>query len=874
MNSIDKESNHDKQLHDKQPHDKQLHDKQQTIKKWSLSEEQKYIIDQAIEGHNLIVNAVAGSGKTTTIINLALQINKNIIMITYNRELADEVRAKTKHIPNIQVHTYHSLLHHYWGEQPYSYDHGIEYVLRNNKPTINLLNADILIIDEVQDMTPIYFGLARKVAQNIPQLLLFGDEKQCLYKFKNSNSNYLIFGDEIFQRQMKRCHLTVSYRITHPIASFINDVCIGKDYLKAQKPGPNIKYVVSDLKSYLGKQKLANDIYELIATRKYRPDDIFILMNSINPSQNHPLYGIENVLSERGIPIFVKPENDATVIPSDYVGKCVITTFCGSKGRERDLVIILGYDANYFQYIDKTANQNIIPNVFYVAITRAKQQLWLISNHYNKEMPYHKIKELNFPNYVDKVMSSRVFKPPRSDFNNKYAVQTLVSHLSSDLTFELEEQIEKANIITRYKKPKTTIDIPDRIHVDNTTEFVAHITGLYLPDRFVYKKTGKSLFREQIHEYYLNNNTYALEFDSPKHLEETKRLYKQKKSPYKFIKAQNSTLYLFVDKQLYFKPIYEQIAPRYVAESTGVKIVPYSFTNSLITFIQNNNLHQDIPMTKENHLKYVVASMAINRYHHKVVQVPRYEWITDQVEELALARLEQMMKDCEIKIEIPLNYKDKNDCIINGQIDMITSRPLKQDEAKTKNKVENKEVNKEVNKVENKEGVNKKAINKKVNYELIDDEIDEETYNNIDEETEKIMYEIKCVSELTLEHKLQLLVYMYIFNQTMYEGPYRYRLFNIKTDEILSFRYDHDVIESIFDKLVQNKIQQKTELSKKEFLKLSIESYPENKHNELENEHTELENNDDNDEQFDLADFQTTHEDIPEDGIECSDLID
>ena len=59
---------------------------------FSPSEEQQKIIDALKNKQNVIVNAVAGSGKTTTILGIAKQMpDINILQITYNKALKLEV---------------------------------------------------------------------------------------------------------------------------------------------------------------------------------------------------------------------------------------------------------------------------------------------------------------------------------------------------------------------------------------------------------------------------------------------------------------------------------------------------------------------------------------------------------------------------------------------------------------------------------------------------------------------------------------------------------------------------------------------------------------------------------------------------------------
>ena len=58
------------------------------------------------------MDAVAGTGKTTLILEIAKELgSRKILQITYNKSLKFEVREKTKalSIDNLTIHTYHSL---------------------------------------------------------------------------------------------------------------------------------------------------------------------------------------------------------------------------------------------------------------------------------------------------------------------------------------------------------------------------------------------------------------------------------------------------------------------------------------------------------------------------------------------------------------------------------------------------------------------------------------------------------------------------------------------------------------------------------------------------------------------------------------------
>lgn len=59
------------------------------------SEEQKAIIENLKNQYNITVEAVAGSGKTTTCLLIAKSFKeKEVLILTYNKRLADETKEK------------------------------------------------------------------------------------------------------------------------------------------------------------------------------------------------------------------------------------------------------------------------------------------------------------------------------------------------------------------------------------------------------------------------------------------------------------------------------------------------------------------------------------------------------------------------------------------------------------------------------------------------------------------------------------------------------------------------------------------------------------------------------------------------------------
>lgn len=76
------------------------------------SKYQKAVYTYILKGKgNAVVDAVAGSGKSTTIVN-ALKIipsNKSILFLAFNKSIVEELKRKIGNLPNVEISTLHSL---------------------------------------------------------------------------------------------------------------------------------------------------------------------------------------------------------------------------------------------------------------------------------------------------------------------------------------------------------------------------------------------------------------------------------------------------------------------------------------------------------------------------------------------------------------------------------------------------------------------------------------------------------------------------------------------------------------------------------------------------------------------------------------------
>jgi superfamily I DNA/RNA helicase len=82
-----------------------------------ISTEQNRIIQELLLNNNVVIDSVAGSGKTTCNLHIASYFkNLKILLMTYNSKLKIETREKIQKLKleNIEVHSYHSFCVKYY----------------------------------------------------------------------------------------------------------------------------------------------------------------------------------------------------------------------------------------------------------------------------------------------------------------------------------------------------------------------------------------------------------------------------------------------------------------------------------------------------------------------------------------------------------------------------------------------------------------------------------------------------------------------------------------------------------------------------------------------------------------------------------------
>lgn len=436
------------------------------------SNEQLEIIN-ALGSNNVVVNSVAGSGKTTTSLLIAQRYESlNILLLTYNAKLKIDTREKCKlyNINNLEPHSYHAFCVKYYNSKAYV-DDGINKVIENSMSPKKKFKYDIVIIDECQDLTYLYYKFICKIfedMENEPKIAILGDKYQNIFGFKGADERYIVYADQLFnfnEYKWVKLNLSTSYRITNQMSEFVNTCMLGTNRIKANKDNVKVKYMIT--------YPYGNHLYTIVTNllrNGYKPDDIFLLAPTIK-SLRCPIRVLSNKLSDNNnIPIYAPVSDDEKIDNDVMKGKLVVSTFHQVKGLERKIVIVFNFDNSYFRYNATDADPNVCSNALYVAVTRATEKLILIHDKGQDYLPF-----------IDKDRISTIcdftYTPVKAKGTSIRPFYTSVTKLVKFLPNELSKICMDLLQVEKIQEKDSYIDIPMKVEQGDLTESVSEITG-------------------------------------------------------------------------------------------------------------------------------------------------------------------------------------------------------------------------------------------------------------------------------------------------------------------------------------------------------------------------------------------------------------
>ena len=892
------------------------------------NKEQQDIIDCIKEGNNVIVNAVAGSGKSTTILSAVKQLkNKRFLLITYNKDLVSELNHKLRedwwsdinYRKRIEIKTYHAYGSYYL--DVCKDDIGIikicneQVPLKNTLLNINneLCKIDYIVIDEVQDMTMELFTFVRKLIIDInlqqgfrPYLVLIGDVYQSVYRFNGAESRFLeeprlwegLYDGFIFKT------LKVSFRIPCNVAKYINEDVLGekriishdqdesrpscfqyivnlfKDqehsygnpnimaykinkYINTHKPSSVqqiIDYSKKELKderdnrSKEGKPIIITDklsdnylsmcsicfslINRWIEIEGNNYEDIFILSPTIKTKEKQTNFSdntkkkqnlkpinilqhfitdtLANKIKSR-YPLYIPNSDNDIVSSEDVKGRIAITTFHQSKGRERKFVIILGYEQSYYYYFNKTGCEYECAPALYVALTRAKRELHLLS-HFNTKQPYN-FNEFKFlrkscllpSNYIHVIDEVSISKQ-----SNKHP------ELTSDLKFKSLDIINK-EIYEGIKLFNTKDDnlIVDDINLtilnkfddinNELTEFIDGAKNINCRLMTKDEKLSYSKKKNEINYHY--SVTDMIKFVRPSFMYEINKIISKimtsKTKPIKLIEPETKIKYqsgqgpTLTDNisnynSMCLTSIFEQTIIR--KESTIITNLRNELLNKKDSIMLNDaskstseRVYRLINKIIEDHDQY---SSLINKERNK------YENINSLF--MASVLYDTISSFYTHKLHIVDDYYRFNHQTKHNYIRKETAKIACDN---IRHNLFNKSIADDINDYESEKVIKSLFI------------IDNNSYileGRLDLVDEDGIYELKCVKELTDEHQIQICLYAWLWMVNNPTDNRKFRLINIKDGTRIDIitgtndkqrRTTFKYLNKIINLLLENKIK-------------------------------------------------------------------
>jgi len=600
------------------------------------SEEQQTIIDHIKNGKNVVVNACAGSGKSTTIMSCAIQIAyKKIMQITYNSILREEIQHSIREheIQNLEVHTFHSLAVKYYSKDAYT-DDGMRRILTNQiTPIYKIPRIEIFVLDETQDMSELYFQFVIKFLRdmNTPiQLLILGDYMQGIYEFKGADIRFLTLASEIWAAfpllkspHFETCKLQTSYRITYPMASFINDVLLkDPDRLIACKSGENVVYIRR--RTEFIQEWMTKEIERLLAA-DVSPSEIFILTDSVSGEN---IYNIENALVQKNIPCFVQNHLNEKLDARVIEGKIVFSTFHSAKGRQRAYVFVHNFNHKYFQF-KPDLDPNKCPNTIYVATTRATKQLYLFDKYDdNDDRPFkffthREIIEKSYMTFIgiqpdvygDAPAPHHQNQSDASEKKSKTTPTKLIKFTKETTMNRISVILDRVFVI---EQPATIeLEIQNVVKTRLGYEDVSDLNGIAIPNLYFSELTDQNIIIQLILE----------RMDDKRELNRFPFL-KRKIAEIREKYSENGTASLTIQEQLYMTNIYHAIQERTLFRVNQIQLEEYNWLTPEIIQQTNARISEQFPSNTHVEVEQTII------YDNDELHVKIDEWMSARLPEL------------------------------------------------------------------------------------------------------------------------------------------------------------------------------------------------------------------------------------------------
>lgn len=328
-----------------------------------LSDEQKLFIQYGTAGHNILVEACIGSGKTTAIQALCNAIKgKNILYLTYNKLLKLDAKARIIN-GRTTVTNYHGFA---WQELQKAHIHsGISELIQvYNRSDLKVGSYDVLILDEYQDIDQEISEMLMHIKKQRPgiQIVAVGDMCQKIYDKTSLNVSEFMaeFLGNYIPMEFTKC-----FRIGAAHAAMLGRVW------EKTITGVNENFVIDFVPDYRAQVIAANT----------EPKDLLVLGSrgkAITKLQNYLEKQYPEKFNKQTLWSKISESDSGTTSPSPDCA--IFTTYDGCKGMERKVCILYDWSLKYWMSRAEKPDTKyeILRNIFCVAASRGKDRLVIV----------------------------------------------------------------------------------------------------------------------------------------------------------------------------------------------------------------------------------------------------------------------------------------------------------------------------------------------------------------------------------------------------------------------------------------------------------------------------------------------------------------
>lgn len=457
--------------------------------------------------------ALAGTGKTTVVLQAIVALQRKAVIITYNKALQLETAERARQLGVshlVSVYTFHGV----FGKQQNG-------TIRNNselnaalsrhwkrgKPP-QRLDVDLIFIDEVQDMCELFYQALLYILPSDAQMCVIGDVHQMLYGYRSAeeraNTTYLTNARMHFEAFTKgpwvTHELSVSYRLTPNVAHFAN--LVWKTNIVAGNLRHNYKVQFWTASAFgRGAAKIANRIVEEVL----EPHGVeSLLITSQSTDKDKGLMPVINELmqktdanGERRYNVHMKTQEDDGGTDAELLhNKMRAWTFCGSKGTESPVVLVWGFS----MYDRERALSNL--NQMGVALTRSSGRLIVVHvegtnaspSDYFPGMNRHRLSDLIDRGVVEVHPDDKM--PEGATVGSKMSVRSIVPSRLEALSAASLDALLAGTEWTGHTLAETRrVDMECRLtfHTGSTqtVENISSIMGVAIPFALQMRRTGR-----------------------------------------------------------------------------------------------------------------------------------------------------------------------------------------------------------------------------------------------------------------------------------------------------------------------------------------------------------------------------------------------